>query len=148
MTNKCTNKNTCIHFFLEYVMILEYIMILEYGVGICNDIGNGPQFVMSISYGHLDNDEDNHFDLFTTNAGTPSLYTLYKAIWDNDKNEFLGYDVVDVEGFNNDQFSWGANFIDLDNDGKDDIIAVGSFIAFVPGTTINPGYVYRNKVNT
>ena len=72
---------------------------------------------------------------------------MYKALWDDDKNEFLGYEAVDVEGFNYDQFSWGANFIDLDNDGKDDIITVGSFVSEFGGTP-NPGYVYQNKCNS
>ena len=109
-------------------------------------------FPMSLSSGDYDNDGD--LDLFATGFGVlfspaPGEDLTVEQVLFSNNGDGTYTDVTYDAGLGGFEFGWGAEFTDLDNDGDQDIVSVGSLPPFGvigPGFA-NPGSIFNNQGN-
>ncbi|VAW95361.1 hypothetical protein MNBD_GAMMA22-46 [hydrothermal vent metagenome] len=141
--------------------------LIDLFVGVCNDVtfqptplhlyrNNGDNtftdvaalagldklgYWMALAFGDIDNDGD--FDLFATS--TPLLNSLNNHILFRNNGDGTYTDITPSD-ITNSEFSWGATFVDFDNDTYVDLFYGGSLPAFGvigPGLA-NPGRLFFN----
>lgn len=105
-------------------------------------------FWMSVSFG--DYNRDGNIDVFSANVGNfpTTLFGFPHALFRNNGNGTYT-DVGSQAGVANWEFGWGTSFADFDNDGDEDLFAVGSlpiqhFGLIGPGVA-SPGRLFRNN---
>ena len=107
---------------------------------------DGGGYWMGVSFADYDRDGD--LDLFSTSGGTSMMGNPYHALY-RDNGDDTYTDVGVEAGVGVWEFGWGASFVDVDNDGDEDLFFTGSFPPFGmigPGGG-NPGRLFLQDGN-
>ncbi len=111
-----------------------------------------PGFPMALTAADIDGDGD--IDLFATGLGVAfsedhgNHGLLAEQVLFKNSGDGTYKDVTYHSGLGGFEWGWGANFVDYDNDGDEDLVAVGSMppvFGVVGADFAHPGRVYENN---
>lgn len=85
---------------------------------------------MNVDFADLDG--DGYPDIYVANITKPGYLVEGNFLWHNNRNGTFT-DYAPALGVDNGGWGWGAKFVDLDNDGEMEIVALNGFVSAGPG---------------